>query len=280
MSGAEVLKARLREAGPGPLIIAHRGIWGPLPENSIAAIRAAGAYDCVEIDVQVAADGGLVVHHDASLERMTGEDRLVKDLASKDIISLSLREGAGGQGAPASTETVPDLASALAAAGEIIFDLDAKNADEVMAVADGAAALGATANAAVKVDVTSPDDIDALLVTEGATGLMVTAKVALSDPSSIDLIARLRSANVALAEVWFADLDLLRAAADAGGDDLRLSTYTLDPVHCLGLSDSAALADPEAVWGVLMDAGIGALMTDQPAALRDFIVDRKASRQS
>ena len=274
MSGLDDLKSRLRAAGSSPLIIAHRGVWGPAPENSLPAIRAAREYDCVEIDVQVAADGGLVVHHDSSLERMTGDTRHVSDVVSDEIARLNLREGAGGETAPSSSETVPDLASALSAGEKIIFDLDAKNAGEVLAVAEGAAAFGASSYAAVKIDVATHEDIDALLVAEKASGMMITAKVALTDMNSIDLIARLRQVNVALAEVWFDDLSILRAAAKAGGRDLRLSTYTLDPVHCMGFSDSAALAEPQAVWGALIDAGVGALMTDQPGALKSLIVNR------
>jgi len=53
-----------------PLVVGHRGAAGLLPENTLAAFRAAcelGA-DAVELDVLVSADGELVVHHDFRLK--------------------------------------------------------------------------------------------------------------------------------------------------------------------------------------------------------------------
>jgi len=54
---------------------AHRGLYGgEIPENSLAAFTAAveTGYG-IELDVQLSADGEVMVFHDASLERMTGE---------------------------------------------------------------------------------------------------------------------------------------------------------------------------------------------------------------
>jgi len=56
-----------------PLIYAHRGSSGDAPENTMAAFRLAlqqGAAG-IELDVQMTADGQLVVIHDETLERTT-----------------------------------------------------------------------------------------------------------------------------------------------------------------------------------------------------------------
>lgn len=62
------------------LLLGHRGAVHPTaPENTLAAVDRAlrqGA-DGVEVDVRVTADGVPVCHHDASLERTTGDRRLV-----------------------------------------------------------------------------------------------------------------------------------------------------------------------------------------------------------
>ncbi len=60
--------ARRSLIAPGrpPLVVAHRGAWGELPQNSIAAFERAieeGA-DAVELDVRRTADDRLVVVHD------------------------------------------------------------------------------------------------------------------------------------------------------------------------------------------------------------------------
>lgn len=56
-----------------PLVIAHRGLPGAFPGNSLASLTAAAAEgaDTIELDVWETADGGLVVAHDGRLECFT-----------------------------------------------------------------------------------------------------------------------------------------------------------------------------------------------------------------
>jgi glycerophosphoryl diester phosphodiesterase len=57
---------RPRGNGTGPLVVAHRGLVGPAPENtleSIAAAFSAGA-DAAEVDVRRGRDGRLILAHD------------------------------------------------------------------------------------------------------------------------------------------------------------------------------------------------------------------------
>lgn len=65
---------------------AHRGLWNQQrPENSLAAFEsAAEAGFGIELDVRLTRDGQLVIHHDASLERMCGESFCIEktDLAA------------------------------------------------------------------------------------------------------------------------------------------------------------------------------------------------------
>ncbi len=63
-------------SGEAPLIIAHRGASGYLPEHTLAAYELAiqmGA-DIVEPDLQTTADGVLVAMHDSTLTRTTVPD--------------------------------------------------------------------------------------------------------------------------------------------------------------------------------------------------------------
>ncbi len=69
------------------LAIAHRGFSSKYPENSLLAFRKAmelGA-DGAEFDVQLTRDGIPVVFHDESLLRITGDDRLIKDLTLEEL---------------------------------------------------------------------------------------------------------------------------------------------------------------------------------------------------
>ena len=52
--------------------IAHRGLSGLYPENTIEAFAAALPYrpDAIELDVQLTRDGQVVIFHDETLDRL------------------------------------------------------------------------------------------------------------------------------------------------------------------------------------------------------------------
>lgn len=66
---------------PPPWIVGHRGVAAEALENSLPSFELAieqGA-DMIELDVQLTADGELVVFHDWSLERLAGGPEVVED---------------------------------------------------------------------------------------------------------------------------------------------------------------------------------------------------------
>ena len=86
---------------------AHRGLWNTnepgeenrpaddlRPENSLAAFRAAveKGYG-IELDVHRTRDGALVVHHDDSLKRLTGQDIRIARSTLKEIRACQLPNG-------------------------------------------------------------------------------------------------------------------------------------------------------------------------------------------
>ena len=62
---------RLNPPRATPRVIAHRGARAFAPENTLTAFEKAArlSADGVELDVQLTADGHLVVVHDETLER-------------------------------------------------------------------------------------------------------------------------------------------------------------------------------------------------------------------
>lgn len=72
--------------------IAHRGLHnGERPENSLAAFAAAvEAGYAIEMDLQLSADGKVLVFHDYNLKRMTGLDRKVNQTSWAEIQTLRL----------------------------------------------------------------------------------------------------------------------------------------------------------------------------------------------
>lgn len=77
-------------AGPLPLAIAHRGGALLAAENTAGAFeqaRAVGA-EMIETDVRLSADGALVCLHDADLQRIAGDPRLVAEIELADLRAI------------------------------------------------------------------------------------------------------------------------------------------------------------------------------------------------
>ncbi len=85
---------------------AHRGLHSnEIPENSLAAFeKAVAAGFGIELDIQLSADGEVMVFHDYSLERMTGESGKLCEKTSAELRSAVLNE---------SSEHIPTLKEVL-----------------------------------------------------------------------------------------------------------------------------------------------------------------------
>ena len=68
-------------------IAAHRGSRLHAPENSRLALIAGytGGADVLEFDLQLTKDGQLVLSHDATIDRLTGEQGHISDLTFADL---------------------------------------------------------------------------------------------------------------------------------------------------------------------------------------------------
>lgn len=82
----------------GPMRFAHRGCVQEAPENTLGAFQAAvdRGYEGVEIDIQLARDGTVVVAHDANFTRMTlghpthASNRRIREMDWPEIAEIEL----------------------------------------------------------------------------------------------------------------------------------------------------------------------------------------------
>lgn len=102
----------------GRMVAAHRGYHLVEPENSLAAIRAAGELGAsfAEIDVRHTADDVLVLMHDDTVDRTTDGNGAVEAMSYADLAELRLLGGAADD---EEATQVPRFAEALALAQEI-----------------------------------------------------------------------------------------------------------------------------------------------------------------
>ncbi len=78
-----------------PLVIGHRGARRLAVENTLESLRIAldlGA-DGVEFDVQLTADGELVLFHDDDLQRLANRPDAVTALAWRDLRAMAIGDG-------------------------------------------------------------------------------------------------------------------------------------------------------------------------------------------
>ena len=76
-------------------LYAHRGLFGgDIPENSMAAFaKAVEAGYGIELDVHTTTDGVAVVHHDDSLMRLCGVDKMIEQSTYDEIKDITLPDG-------------------------------------------------------------------------------------------------------------------------------------------------------------------------------------------
>ena len=80
-----------------PLMVAHRGLSGIAPQNSIPAVEKAieYGYDGCEFDIHTTKDGKWVVIHNDTVDDMTDGEGKVSDFTLKEIRKLKLDNGNG-----------------------------------------------------------------------------------------------------------------------------------------------------------------------------------------
>jgi glycerophosphoryl diester phosphodiesterase len=228
-----------------PIGLAHRGDWSTYPENTLAAFAAAerAGADMIELDVQRTADGGVVVLHDETLERIWGVARPVAELTLAEVRAVR-----------AGRERIPELCEALEAVALPIM-LDYK---EESAVLEPALAEVRAAGAVDRV-------IWAGHNLEGHRQLRELepdARIALSwggrTPPSDDLLD-------SLGVEWFnPSWDVVEPAV-------------VEAMHERGLLVSAWTVDDQATMARLLDLGVDALITNCIADLVALLDGRKAT---
>jgi glycerophosphoryl diester phosphodiesterase len=135
-------------------VVAHRGASADRLENTIDAclLAVAAGAPMLEIDVQLAADGELVVFHDWTLERLAGDGRAVESLTSNELRAIELALVPRGDDAPTLRGHAPTFAALLASLPvDLPLDVEVKrrHADRGRIADAVARAIGRRENALV-----------------------------------------------------------------------------------------------------------------------------------
>jgi glycerophosphoryl diester phosphodiesterase len=261
-------------------IIAHRGAWHGAPENSLLAIERAIEAGCevVEIDIRRSADGEFFLLHDDTLARMAGIDRVPESMTLAELTALTLRNRDGGEANATTAERLPSLKQVFELTrGRIFIDLDIKHVEMLPEVIACAEAMGVAQEVDFKADLHTREQLDWVREAVLPHGVPFMAKSNLGSRDAMLHEELLFELAPFMCEISFSTIEQLAdrkpAFREAG---IALWVNTLEVVVNAGFGDSAALNDPDAVWGRLIDAGVSAVQTDEVEALRAYL-DRRAN---
>ena len=272
----ELLRDRILN-GPSDyvIVVAHRGDWKEVPENSIASIERSIAIgtDVVEVDLQMTKDSVLVLMHDGTVDRTTTGTGRVADYTLDSLKLLNLKHN--GVVVPGSS--VPTLEEAmLAAKGRVLINLDKADRyfDQVVPVLEKTGTVrqiimkgGRSAESVLELYGQYLDDIIYMPVVnfnnESAEEL-IEGHMSILKPCAYELVYSSEEQE-----------DYLIQLKEKIGDDALIWYNTLQARLCAGHDDSLALEDPDKAYGYLIDTlGADILQTDMSEYLLEYLRKR------
>lgn len=222
-------------------VIAHRGASAYAPENTVQAFREAGrrGADRVELDVRLARDGSVVVHHDARL----ADGRAVVDLTPAQLPS-----------------TIPSLREALEACAPLAVNVELKDLPSEPGHRRDLPLAGAVV-AILSEHIAEAGPVDVILSSFDEAALDRVAELA----------PQLRTASLFVATGNPAGL-VSRAAVCGrvalhpayGGTDRAL----VDAAHAVGLAVNVWTVDDPGQMAALVDLGVDGIITNVPDVAR------------
>ncbi len=263
---AALLKSELKGVLKRVLVHGHRGARAMRPENTIPAFQyaIAAGVDALELDMAVTKDNVLVVSHDPLLNpKICRGPR--PGIAIHQLTLAQLREyDCGGQNNPDFPKQVPvpgtrmptlDEVFDLAGDGNFDFNIETKSFPD-------------------KPQYTPPPDEFARLVLDAIRRHHLAARIILQsfDFRTLHAMKKL-DPNIRRSALYAGtDRDFVKIAREA--DATIVSPYyklvtpeNVRAAHQAGLQVVPWTADTPADWQVLVNAGVDAIITDDPAAL-------------
>ncbi|UHS59824.1 glycerophosphodiester phosphodiesterase family protein [Agrobacterium vaccinii] len=262
-------------------IVAHRGVWQDAPENSLLSIQRAidAGYEVVEIDVRRTLDGEFVLLHDDTLERMAGLSSEPEQLTLEELTSIALRNRNGGPDNAVTDQTLPSLRDVFELTRDkILIHLDIKHRHVIPEVLAYAKKMGVDQQVDFWADLKSQNDLEWIRNNIMIHNVPFIARTHLEESDWRQQVKLVFELKPLICEASFKDLsqvDAIQQRFHKAG--ITLWVNTLDGVASPGFTDTAAVNDPDAIWGRLLRAGFSAVQTDEMEKLRSYIASHQAA---
>ncbi|MCE9684292.1 glycerophosphodiester phosphodiesterase family protein [Halomonas alkalisoli] len=257
--------------------IAHRGSSMAAPENTLAAIEQAlvDRADYVEIDVRITADGEVVLYHDRSLQRLTGDPRNVRDLTLEELQAFDVGSWFGDAFVGERIPSLDDALQAVRGRSALMIDMKPDPGGELALVEAVLASIRREAAAREQcLDMLSPAQSTTRC---GDPDVIGETRVAVMSPGVVQMMKeREPELRVTLLAQLVMPGTLERRGFDALGlrhnritdNEIRLARELGYEVHAWTVNDRARMSQ-------LIDLGVDAIITDYPDRLTELMRDRR-----
>lgn len=260
------------------LIVPHRGHWRQAPENSIRAIQESLQLGVilVEIDIRETADGHFVLIHDKTLDRTTTGKGRVNHHTYEQLKSFRLRNG---YGLP-TDQKIPSLIDALTLVeGHALLYLDKsdgkiKDVVRYLNESDLDNSLDRVVFYGRKSVVELEDELGETLY---RIHYMPKVGDRLDQPDQyVQDFLTTPGLNIPGFILDFATLasPVLETVPLMTEQDKHVWMSPLWTDLTAGLTDDAAVDDPDKNWGKLIQLGATMLCTDRPSRLKSYLDSR------
>jgi glycerophosphoryl diester phosphodiesterase len=252
-----VARAQTPDAPPKPrhifTVVCHRGDHTHAPENTLAAFANAIAdgADYVEIDLRTTVDSQLVVMHDATVNRMTGDSGQIGRMSWEKLHTLKVRDRAHPEWGEAE---IPLFTQVLDLCKDRLYVyLDFKSADPA---------------AAWREIVKHGMEKQFLVYINAPHQFYEWRKVAPAVPLMVSLPGNIRTADSLTAFVNKFHPDILDGDFDAYTPEMIKAAEALG---CMVLPDIQRPGENPDLWDSAIRKGLKGLQTDHPADLIAYL---------
>ena len=249
-----------------PVVVAHRGASSTHPENTLASFEAALALGApvVELDVRLSADGIPVVLHDPDLSRTTDGSGWVHELTFEEIRAAN----AGTVERPQRIPAFREVLDAVSGRGGLAVEI--KNIPGEPAYDDEREAIVEAALAEVQA---SGFRGPVLVISFNPRSIAASKRLAPTLPTGF-LFTRAVDPDAALAHALDAGHEFVfpghRALVPAG-------PAFVERAHRAGVRVGTWTVDDRETFGFLLDWGVDAVASNDPAMGLEVLADRPGS---
>ncbi|MBB3331023.1 glycerophosphoryl diester phosphodiesterase [Halomonas campaniensis] len=258
-------------------IIAHRGSSMVAPENTLPAVRRAledGAH-YVELDVRLTADDQVVLFHDRSLARLTGDPRRLGELTREELAAFDVGSWFGDAFVGEGIAGLDEALVAVRGRSALMIDMKPDPGREVALVEAVIATLEEEARLR-RACREAADDVAAAEACGEPEVIGETRLATMSPTLAREAKAREPGLRVTLLAQLVLPGTLDRRGFDALGlrhnrisdNEIRLARHYGYEVHAWTINDRARMSQ-------LIDLGVDAIITDRPDLLAELIEDRR-----